>query len=289
MPANNEVREFLMSRRALITPAQAGLPTYGERRVPGLRREEVAILAGVSSDYYTRIERGNLKGASDEVLGAIARALQLTDVEREHLFDLAKRSRISTSTPPRPDTSEVRASVQRVMDHMSVPAIATNAHCDIIAANAMGRAIYAPLFATADTPNTARFIFLDSRAPQYYADWAEARYVVAAILRLEAGRNPLNTELTALIGELSTRSPQFREDWARHDVHEHRTGVKTFHHPEVGALSVTYDVFSLPGEPGLQITTYSPSGSAESEAAFVQLADFATSHEAERLTMLPSD
>jgi hypothetical protein len=252
------VREFLISRRAHITPAQAGLPDVGgERRVPGLRREEVAMLAGVSVDCYTQLERGNLRGASDSVLDAIARALQLDDVERAHLFDLARATpRASSrrgSTPGRP---AVRSSVQRVLDNLAVLAVGYNSQQDLVASNLMGRALFAPLFES-DQPNLARFIFLDPRARNYFADWPLARSMTAAMLRLEAGRDPLNSDLTALIGELSTLSPQFRRDWADRDVHEHRTGRKVYRHPELGELEVTFDVFELPGEPGLSIATYS--------------------------------
>jgi hypothetical protein len=257
MSSKDEVREFLTSRRARLTTAEAGLPGGGERRVSGLRREEVAMLAGVSLDYYKRLERGNLRGASDSVLNAIARALQLDDVEREHLFHLAQDAPLPTVAPTHSGESGVRSSVQRVLDNMAVPALVTNAQQDIVAANAIGRALYAPLFDTPGQPNIARFIFLDSRAPDFYDDWPLARRMNAAMLRLEAGRDPLNEKLTALIGELSTRSPHFRAEWAQHDVHEHRTGQKVFNHPEVGPILLTFDAFDLPGEPGLSVVTYS--------------------------------
>lgn len=258
MSNKDEVREFLISRRAHVTTADAGLPDFGsDRRVPGLRREEVAMLAGVSLDYYNRLERGNIRGASDSVLNAIARALQLDDAEREHLFHLAQGAPLPTTAPPRSDGTAVRSSVQRVLDNMAVAAVVTNAQQDMIAANDLGRALYSPHFDVPGQPNMARFIFLDSRAPDFYADWPLARRMNAAMLRLEAGRNPLNEQLTALIGELSTRSPHFREEWSQHDVHEHRTGQKTFNHPEVGAILLTFDAFDLPGEPGLSIVTYS--------------------------------
>ena len=231
MSHRDDVREFLISRRANITPARAGVQDFGgERRVPGLRREEVATLAGVSLDYYTRLERRNINGASESVLNAIARALQLDDVEREHLFQLAQYQP-AVATGSRIDTppSQVR-SVQRVLDNMAVPAIVNKVQQDIVAANLLGRALYAPHFETAGQPNIARFIFLDPRAQQYYEDWPLARRMSAATLRLDAGRNPLNEDLTALIGELSTRSPHFRREWAEHDVHEHRTGQKVFRH-----------------------------------------------------------
>ncbi|MEH1017781.1 helix-turn-helix domain-containing protein [Micromonospora sp. CPCC 206060] len=168
----DDVREFLISRRANITPAQAGLPDYGgERRVPGLRREEVAMLAGVSLDYYTQLERGNLRGASESVLNAIARALQLNDVEREHLFDLA-RTATSTSAARKHKLEKpaMRASVQRVLDNLAVPAVVYNARQDLIASNLLGRALFSPHF-EADKPNLARFVFLDPRARDYYVDW----------------------------------------------------------------------------------------------------------------------
>jgi transcriptional regulator with XRE-family HTH domain len=278
-----EVREFLMSRRANVTPEQAGFPDFGgERRVPGLRREEVAMLAGVSVDYYTRLERGNIRKASDSVLDAIARALELNDAEREYLFDLAGTAPVAaTARNPRPRPRAVRTSVQRVLDHMTVPAIVYNANQDIVAANLMGHALYAPLFDADGTPNIARFIFLDPRAQDFYVAWALARRVVAAMMRLEAGRDPLNKELTALIGELSTLSPHFRTDWAGHDVHEHRHGVKSLRHPEVGVIEVAFDVFEMPGEAGLQIVTYSVPPGSDSTDKFAFLAAWAATCEAE--------
>ena len=278
MSNKDEVREFLISRRARVSVAQAGLPDFGgERRVPGLRREEVAMLAGVSLDYYNRLERGNIHGASESVLNAIARALHLDDAEREHLHHLAQGAPLPTSFPPHAGEGVVRTSVQRVLDNMAVPAVVTNAQQDMLAANTLGRALYAPHFDTPGQPNMARFIFLDSRAPDFYDDWPLARRMTAAMLRLEAGRDPLNEQLTALIGELSTRSPHFREEWAQHDVHEHRTGQKVFNHPEVGPILLTFDAFDLPGEPGLSLVTYSAEpGSADADRLAL-LASWATS------------
>ncbi|MFD5319969.1 helix-turn-helix transcriptional regulator [Streptomyces sp. NPDC127098] len=280
MSTKDEVREFLVSRRANVTPEQAGLPDFGgERRVPGLRREEVALLAGVSVDYYTRLERGNIRGASESVLNAIARALQLNDVERAHLFDLARTAPAAPTARRGGPQRSVRASVRRVLDNLAVPAIVHNATQDLVAANLMGRALYAPHFDTERQPNIARFVFLDPRARDYYVDWPQARRTVAAIMRLEAGRDPLNRELTALIGELSACSPQFRKDWAGHDVHAHRTGVKSFRHPEVGVVEVSFDVFEMPGEAGLQIVTYSVDPGTESADKFALLASWAATRE----------
>ncbi|SDE25118.1 helix-turn-helix domain-containing protein [Glycomyces harbinensis] len=281
MSTKDEVRDFLVSRRANITPEQAGLPDIGERRVPGLRREEVALLANISLDYYTRLERGNIRGASESVLTAIARALHLNDVEREYLFDLARTAPKAAVRHREPAGQTVRASVQRVLDHMTVPAIVHNASQDLIAANLMGRALYSPIYDSGGTPNIARFIFLDSRAKDFYVDWPAARRTTAAIIRLEAGRDPLNEDLTALIGELSTRSPQFRTDWAGHDVHQHRTGTKSFRHPEVGVVEVAFDVFAMPDESGLQIVTYSVPPGTESADKFALLEAWAATREAE--------
>ena len=280
MSSKDDVREFLISRRAHVTPEQAGLPDYGgERRVPGLRREEVAQLAGVSLDYYTRLERGNIQGASESVLNAIARALQLNDVEREYLFSLARTGPARPATPTAgPAARPVRASVQRVLDNTAVPAVVCNAQQDLLAANLMGRALFAPHF-EAEEPNLARFIFLDPRAHSFYADWALARKMTAAMLRLQAGRDPLNHALTELIGELSMRSPQFRTDWADRDVHEHRTGTKVYRHPAVGDVEVTFDVFDLPGEPGLSICTYTVEEDSESAEKFVLLASWAATRQ----------
>lgn len=279
--SRNEVREFLVSRRAKVTPEQVNVPVFSEdRRVPGLRREEVATLAGLSTDYYTRLERGAIHGASESVLTAIARALQLSDVEREYLFDLARRAPASSKqTPAQDDGDAVRPSVQRMLDNLAIPAVVQDARHDLLASNLMGRALYAPHFEMPGRPNTARFIFLDPRARDYFRDWPLARRMTAAMLRLAAGRDPLNQDLTELIGELATRSPQFRQDWAEHDVHEHRTGTKIFNHPVVGDIEVTYDGFELPGEPGLLLVTYTVDEDGSSADKFRLLSSWAATQE----------
>lgn len=279
MSRKDDIRKFLVSRRANVSLSQAGLPDYGdERRVPGLRREEVAQLAGVSVDYYTRLERGNIHGASEGVLNAIARALHLTDVEREHLLDLARTPAAANAAGRTTAAVAVRASVQRVLDSLAMPAVVYNARHDVVASNLLGRALFSPHL-DSDRPNMARFIFLDSRAKDYYADWPLACSLTAAMLRYEAGRDPLNAEITELIGELATRSPQFRKHWADQDVHEHRTGRKVYVHPEVGAMDLTYDVFEMPGEPGLSISTYTPDEGSESADKLLLLASWAATQE----------
>ena len=281
MSAKKQIRDFLVARRGEVTPEQAGLPvTAGERRVPGLRREEVAVLAGVSTYYYVRLERGNLAGASDSVLQAIANALQLDDVQRAYLFDLARAVPQSAAARRRAAdrAPTVRTSVQQVLDSMTAPAVVYTAAQDLIGSNLAGRALFAPHF-DSDRPNFARFIFLDSRARHFYADWELACSLTAAMLRYEAGRDPLNAELTALLGELSARSPQFRTDWADHDVHEHRTGRKIYRSPIVGHLDLAYNVFEMPGEPGLFIGTYSADPGTDSADKLILLTSWAAAEE----------
>jgi transcriptional regulator with XRE-family HTH domain len=274
-----ETREFLTSRRARITPQQAGLSWYSDnRRVPGLRREEVATLAGMSVDYYTRLERGNLSGVSEPVLGALARALQLDDAEKAHLFDLARAAQ--TTAPPRPRTTKqpVRPSVQRILDTFTSPALLGNGRLDILAANALGRALYSEMYADPTRPvNSARFVFLDPRATTFYLDWESAATDIVAALRSEAGQNPYDRALSGLVGELSTRSEQFRTRWAAHNVRFHRTGVKHLHHPLVGDLHLDFERMDLPADPGLTVFINTPEPGSKSEQALNLLASWTTS------------
>jgi transcriptional regulator with XRE-family HTH domain len=275
----NEIREFLVSRRANVTPAQVGMPDGdGERRVPGLRREEVAALAGVSIDYYTKLERGKITSASDSVLDSIAAALQLDDAERTHLFDLF-RPFVSPTRAVRPAPTALRKSLQRMLDSITAPAVAYNARQDIVGANLLGRAMFVQLFES-DRPNLARYIFLDPRSRDFFDDWELACSLTAAMLRYSVGRDPLGTELTALVGELSTLSPDFRSHWAAQDVHEHRHGRKVFHHPEVGDLDLHYDVLDVPGEPGVAITTYTAPADHPTSEKLALLASWAASERA---------
>src|SRR5437879_5738086 len=259
MDNRSEIREFLTSRRARITPEQAGLPVFGgTRRVLGLRREEAAMLAGVSVDYYTRLERGNLKGVSETVLEALARGLRLDEAERAHLFDLARAAGPTTARPRRRSPQEVRPSVQRILDAMTgAPAFAQNGRLDVLAANRLGCALYSEMFADPVRPaNLARFVFSNRRSLDFFADWDRAANDTVAILRSEAGRDPYDRGLSDLVGELSTRSEEFRIRWAAHDVRFHRSGVKHFHHPLVGDLALAYEALDLPADPGLTIFAY---------------------------------
>lgn len=226
------------------------------------------MLAGVSVDYYTRLERGDLSGASDSVLDALARALQLDDVETAHLFDLAHTANQSPGTRrPRKRADAIRPSIQRLLDAITdAPAMIRNNYFDYVAANDLGRALYAPMFAE-PAPNSARFAFLNPAAPEFYIDWEKNTQDLVATMRGEAGRNPYDRRLTDLVGELSTRSERFRTLWAAHNVRYHRTGIKRIHHPVVGDLELTYEAFDLPADPGLSLSTYTAEpGSASADA-----------------------
>ena len=270
MDARADIREFLTTRRAKITTEQAGLPAYGtRRRVTGLRREEVAMLAGISVEYYTRLERGTTTGASDEVLEGISRALQLDEAERAHLFDLVRAAGTTASARRRPPQERVRPPISAILDSMiGVPAYLRNTRLDILAANQLGRALYAPVFADpTGTPNTARFIFLDPSALSFFPNWEGAANDAVAILRAAAGHDPYDRRLSDLIGELSTRSDEFRIRWAAHNVKFHRTGTKELHHPLVGDLSLAFEALELPGDNGLRIVAYTAEpGSPSAEA-----------------------
>lgn len=285
-----EVRDFLTSRRAKITPELAGIPLYGQRRrVPGLRREEVAQLAGISTDYYTRLEKGVLGSASDAVLEALARALQLDDAERGHLLDLARAARGGAQPPRRRATSgALRQSLQHLLDAMStVPAFIGNGRLDLVGTNALARAFYVQVLESPATPvNFARFCFLDPAAHDFYPDWERAAHTTVAMLRAEAGRDPHNRSLTDLVGELATRSDAFRTRWASHDVHVHVTGSKTFHHPVVGELHLAFNAIPLPGDPGLSLTVYTPEPGTGTEERLALLASWAATP-AERGTEQP--
>jgi len=282
MDNRTEVRDFLSTRRARITPEQAGLPAYGgNRRVSGLRREEVAMLSGMSVDYYTRLERGNLAGASDSVLDALARALQLDEAETAHLFDLARAANASPvvrRSKAKPDA--LRPSLRRMLDAITeAPAIISTTRSDYLAANPLGRALYSVIFA-APEPNGARFAFLDPAAQEFYPDWDRVTQDVVAALRGEAGRNPYDKRLTDLVGELSTRSERFRTLWAAHNVRYHRTGMKRLHHPVVGDLELSYEAMELPADPGLKLSVFTAEPGSASEDALKVLASWAATAKA---------
>ena len=278
-----EIREFLSTRRARITPEQAGLPTYGHerRRVTGLRREEVALLAGVSPQYYVRLERGDATGISESIIDGVAHALQLDDAERAHLVHLLHTAgtprRPRRRTPPAPQ--RLRPTIQRLMDSMhGAPAVVLNGRLEILGANALGRALFSPVYADPEgTPSNARFVFLDPQAKTFFRDWDTVANDTVAILRAEAGRDPHDRDLSDLVGQLSTRSDDFRLRWAAHNVRIHSTGVKLFHHPVVGDLDLPYE--SLPLEPGSStaLVGYTPEPDSAAQDALALLASWAAS------------
>jgi transcriptional regulator with XRE-family HTH domain len=274
MGNTEEIREFLTTRRAKVTPERAGLPTFGRhRRVSGLRREEVALVAGISVEYYTRLERGNARGVSDEVLDAVSRALQLDEAERAHLLDLVRTGNEERALRRAAAPQRVRPSVQRVVDAMSdIAAFVHNGRLDILYANALAAALHSELERDPiRPPNSARFLFLDPRARTFYADWEKVAHDVVAALHGEAGRNPYDRALSDLVGLLSTRSDEFRVRWASHDVRFHRSGTKRFHHPLVGDLTLAYESLELPADAGLTMVTYSAEPGSSSETALREL------------------
>jgi transcriptional regulator with XRE-family HTH domain len=273
-----EIREFLTSRRGRITPEQAGLPSYGSRRVPGLRREEVAVLAGVSIQYYTRLERGDLNGVSEGVLEALARALELDDAERAHLLDLARAAHPTPVPPRRRQTKpRVRPEVQWTLDAITgAAAFVSNERLDILAANQLRRALFSELYAAPARPvNTARFLFLDPRAAAAYGDWDRVATETVAILRSAAGRDPYNRDLSDLVGELATQSEAFRTRWAAYNVRFHNAGVKRFNHPAVGELDLRFNRLDLAADPGLTLFTYTAEPGSPSEDSLKLLGSWA--------------
>jgi transcriptional regulator with XRE-family HTH domain len=291
MAARNrdDVREFLTTRRAKVRPGQVGLAPGPKRRVPGLRRTEVALLAGVSVEYYSRLERGDLSGASDAVLHAIAGALRLDEAEREHLFDLARATTTGPKRRPRrPGRNPlVRPGLQLTLDAITGgPALVRNGRMDIIAANLLARALHTDLHASSEhPPNLARHAFLNRQsAEQFYPDWDLAADQIVAILRAEAGRDPYDKDLQDLIGELSTRSEEFRARWGAHDVRRHASGVKHFRHSVVGDLHFLFEATELIADPGWSLLIYTAEPGSPTADNLRLLASWAATQEQENAT-----
>ncbi|MDX3520523.1 helix-turn-helix transcriptional regulator [Streptomyces scabiei] len=290
MDNRDEVREFLTSRRAKITPERAGLPAGPRRRVTGLRRSEVAALADVSVEYYAKLERGTLTGASPAVLEAVARALQLDDAERAHLLHLAQAQEGSdTLARPRRRSGGQRtlhSSLQWTLDAVTAaPAFVVNGRLDLLASNQLARAFFSDLYgddldgSPIQLPNLARYQFLSPAARRFYAHWDLAADMTVDVLRTEAGRNPHDKDLHDLVGELSTRSDEFRTRWGAHNVTRHGTGTKTFHHPVVGGLTLAWETLAMAAEPGLVVTIYTAEPDSPSEEALRLLASWAATHD----------
>jgi transcriptional regulator with XRE-family HTH domain len=284
VPNRDEVRDFLITRRAKVRPDQVELPTGGNRRVPGLRRAEVAMLAGVSVEYYTRLERGDLAGVSEAVLDAVAGALRLDDAEREHLFALARTASTSPARRQRRSTraTTVRPGLQFTLDAITGgAALVRNGRLDIIAANTLGRALHVAAYANPRRPaNLARHCFLDrDSAEKFYPDWDAAADTIVAILRAEAGRDPYDKDLQDLIGELSTLSDVFRAKWGAHDVRRHASGEKHFNHPVVGRLDLLFESADLAADPGWKLLIYTAAPGSAAADALTLLASWAATNE----------
>ncbi|NEA98744.1 helix-turn-helix transcriptional regulator [Streptomyces sp. SID13726] len=283
MDHRSDIQDFLTRRRAQLTPEQVGLPTSGRRRVPGLRREEVAVLAGVSIEWYRRLERGHIGGVSEDVLDAVARALRLSEDERIYLFDLAEAARPGAA-PRRPrEAVGLPLRVQWLLDSMTLSAaFVSNGRLDIVAVNALGHTLYAPLYDSATTaeyggPNIARYFFLDPGAHDFLDDWGVSASLTVSLLRAESGRYPDDTALRALVGELATRSAEFRTRWDAHEVRVHHGGVKSFHHPDAGLLTLTYQPLDLPvsSHEAHSLTIYTAEPGTPDEDRLRLLADLA--------------
>ncbi|MFC0672359.1 helix-turn-helix transcriptional regulator [Brachybacterium hainanense] len=302
-----EVRQFLMSRRAKVTPQAVGLPAGTGRRVAGLRRSEVAMLAGVSVEYYAKLERGAIAGASASVLDALARALQLDETERVHLLDLARAADgIPTSGRPRRRSAPragIRPSLQWALESLTHGvAFVRDQHHDLLATNALGRAFFSPIIGEADAggspsgiwvadptgpgrvPNLARFQFLDPVAKDFYPDWELFARMCVGIMRADAGRDPHDAAMQDLVGELSTCSDLFRTLWGQHDVRTHGAGVKRYRHPVVGAVSLAYEELAITAEPGCVLLVYTAEPGSESAERLRLLASWQASQGAGALS-----
>jgi transcriptional regulator with XRE-family HTH domain len=259
MDLGRDVQQFLTGMRARLTPEQAGVTIFGgERRVPGLRREEVAQLAGVSTAYYTRMERGNLRGVSDSVLRSLARTLHMNDAETQHLFNLARATSAGARSPRVKPQSRLPQRAAQLIDAMAdVPTVALGRLGDVVGANDLGRALFPDLFPENGEPlNHMRYLFLDDRSREFYVDWEHSARHVVSVMRLLAGRDPSDRALMALVGELATHSPEFRTWWAGHTVKIHTAGTKAIRHPIVGELNLAFETLTLGSTPDVQIATY---------------------------------
>ncbi|MGO4595131.1 helix-turn-helix domain-containing protein [Leifsonia sp. 2TAF2] len=283
MDARTDIREFLTSRRARLTPADVGLPDFGgRRRVPGLRREEVSLLAGISVEYYVRLERGNATGISDSVLDGISRALRLDRAEHDHFRDLVRAANLGPRAErrrPATRAQQVGTGTQRLLDAMTAfPAIVQNTRMDIVASNALGRALFSELFVPGEhTANFPRFVFLDPRARVAYRDWDDSAEQLVALLRAASGRTPWDAGLHELIDELNDRSPDFQRLWRAHDVRVHLAGIKRFRHPEVGDLDLFYEAMQLATDPGLQFVGFTAEPGSPSDDGLRLLGSLAAS------------
>jgi transcriptional regulator with XRE-family HTH domain len=271
-----ELSEFLRTRRARLKPEDVGLPVFGRhRRVQGLRREELAQLAGMSVAYYTRLEQGNGRNVSAEVLDSIARALRLTDAEHAHLTHLAKPR---AHKKPKARTQRVRGALQQLLDSIDgIPAYIVGRRSDILAWNRMAAAVFGDWSQLpAQERNWARLVFLRPEYRELYVDWDQKASDLVAHLRMDAGRHPDDPRLSALVGELSVKSGEFRRLWATHEIKEQGYGVKRLRHPLVGDLTLFFETFSLFDDGEQSLITYHPEPGSPSADALRLLASWGT-------------
>jgi transcriptional regulator with XRE-family HTH domain len=275
---NAELREFLRSRRARVTPEEAGFfPQPGARRVPGLRREEVAQLAGVSVDYYVRLERGRSLNVSQTVLDAVARALMLSETERAYLFAVARpgRARLARGRPRPLPPQRVRPGLWRLLETADTPAMIVGRRLDVLATNALARALYTDFGRLPHRErNMARYIFLDEAARELYADWEHCARTTVACLHLYAGENPDDPQLAELVGELSLRDEDFRHWWADHDVFKVTHGTKRYQHPLVGDLTLGYETLTPTDDPDQTLGLHTVEPGSDAEAGLRLLASW---------------
>jgi transcriptional regulator with XRE-family HTH domain len=275
MALMSELGEYLRQRRAELQPVDVGLPTTAFRRVRGLRREEVAQLAGVSTDYYTRLEQGRDLSPSDAVLDAIAHALELDEVGRAHVQHLARPARSRRRRPTA--VQRVRPAVRSMLDTWTdQPAFVLGRRGDVLATNALARGLLADFDAMPYRDrNLTKWILLDPAARELYVDWAQIASEMVAILRLDAGAHPDDGRTTELVGELTLKSPEFSRWWAQHKVLDRSWGHKRFHHPLVGPLEIDYEALQLPGDPDQTLFVYrAPDGDTRSAEALKLLASW---------------
>jgi transcriptional regulator with XRE-family HTH domain len=265
MNSVNQLGEFLRARRAATTPAQAGLPDTGLRRTPGLRREEVAMLAGLSKGYYARLEQGLEKYPSDQVLSALTRIFGLDQDAEEHLHHLARR----TSRPWAKHCEDVHPHLMRMLEgYRDTPAMIYNSRLDILAGNTLGKALLSePL----ESGNLVRFTFLNPKARKFYQDWDEIARIGVAHIRATASSDPDDSALAALVGELSQASPEFCRLWGQYDVRGKTNEIKLLHHPVVGDLTLIYQSFNVAYAPGQQLATYTAEPGSSSEEGLARL------------------
>ncbi len=276
-----QINDFLSARRGRLTPEQAGLPAgIGNRRVRGLRREEVAALAGISVQYYIRLERGDVTGVSETVLDGIGRALQLADAERGHLLELVRTGGGTRSCRRALANTTLRPPVRRILDSMTaLPAVVFNARLDVIGANALGRALYEPMATTGcGSANLARFVFADPASRTFWRDWDTVADETAGLLRAEGGRNPCDHHLTGLTRELAATSTAFRDRWALHDVLVPSCGVRRIHHPVLGDLELPFETTPLASDPGQTLLIYTAEPGTPSDDAVKMLASWSARH-----------